>query len=61
MKYSDVNYLESGVEIKIEGAEHESKELTGSRSSIANGESIKMNDFEYTQDNDDVYTMTAAP
>lgn len=59
VKYSDVNYLESGVEIKIEGAEHESKELTGSRSSIANGESIKMNDFEYTQDNDDVYTMTA--
>lgn len=59
VKYSDINYLESGVDIKIEGVEHKSRELTGSRSNIANGQSIKMSDFEYTQDNDDVYTMTA--
>ena len=59
VKYSDVNYTENGVDITIKGAKHNSEALSGERSSISNGESIKLPDFEHTEDKDDVYTMTA--
>ena len=61
VRYSDVNYTESGVNITIEGAkdEHGETALTGDRSSIPNGESIKMADFAHTEETDDVYTMRA--
>ena len=60
--YSDINYSESGVKITLKGAkpEHDEKELTGTRTGIANGESIKMDDFARTKENDDLYTLTAA-
>lgn len=60
--YSDINYSESGVKITLKGAkpEHDEKELTGTRTDIANGESIKMDDFAHTKANDDLYTLTAA-
>ena len=59
VRYSDNNYTENGVEITLEGANHGEMELDGDRSSIPNGESIKMADFEHTKENDDLYTMTA--
>lgn len=57
--YSDVNYIADQVEITISGAKHNTEALSGERSSIANGESIKMADFAHTEDVDDVYTMKA--
>ena len=62
VSYSDINYSESGVKITLKGAkpEHDEKELTGTRTGIANGESIKMDDFARTKENDDLYTLTAA-
>lgn len=59
VKYSDVNYMESGVDITIKGAKHDKTELSGNRTNIANGESIKMEDFKHDEETDDVYTMTA--
>ena len=56
---SDVNYMESGVDITIKGAKHDKTELSGNRTNIANGESIKMEDFKHDEETDDVYTMTA--
>lgn len=59
VRYSDNNYTENGVEITLDGANNGEVSLTGNRSSIPNGESIKMADFERTKENDDLYTMTA--
>lgn len=61
IRYSDVNYIESGVEITIKGAlaSHKTEALSGNRTQIANGESIKMDDFAHEEEVDDVYTMTA--
>lgn len=61
VSYSDINYDENGVKITIEGAEpdHSEEAVDGRHTDIPNGESIKMADFEHTEDNDDVYTMTA--
>ena len=51
--------MESGVDITIKGAKHDKTELSGNRTNIANGESIKMEDFKHDEETDDVYTMTA--
>lgn len=59
VSYSDVNYMESGVDITITGAKHPTTALDGDRSAIPNGESIKMADFAHTEENDDLYTLTA--
>ncbi|MFQ7310019.1 MAG: hypothetical protein ACLROY_15650 [Mediterraneibacter sp.] len=58
--YSDINYSENGVKLTLKGAKHDEEELTGTRTGIANGESIKMDDFARTKENDDLYTLTAA-
>lgn len=58
--YSDINYSENGVKLTLKGAKHDEKELTGTRTGIANGESIKTDDFARTKENDDLYTLTAA-
>lgn len=58
--YSDINYSENGVKLTLKGARHEEEELTGTRTGIANGESIKMDDFAHTKENDDLYTLTAS-
>lgn len=59
VKYSDVNYDASAVKISIKGPKHSERTVSGTRSSIANGESIKMADFERKESVDDVYTLTA--
>lgn len=59
VSYSDVNYTADGVNITIKGAQHTTALLDGTRTSIANGESIKMADFEHEESVDDVYTLTA--
>lgn len=59
VRYSDVNYTEQGVNITLEGVHHDVKSLDGARSSVANGESIKMADFEHVEDMDDLYTLKA--
>lgn len=60
VNYSDVNYDESGVEITLKGVYHDAVALDGARSSIANGQSIKMADFPRTEETDDLYTLKAA-
>ena len=57
--YSDINYTENGVEITLTGSRNSEMELDGERTSVPNGESIKMADFEHTKDMDDIYTLTA--
>lgn len=59
VNYSDVNYTPAGVNITIRGAQHASAGLDGTRTAIANGESIKMADFAYEESVDDVYILTA--
>lgn len=58
VRYSDVNYNENNVSITIKGAQHNEKTVDGTRSPITNGQSIKMADFAYEEDVDDVYTLT---
>lgn len=59
VRYSDNNYTESGVELTLKGANNGTMDIDGEHTSIPNGESIKMADFERTKKNDDLYTMTA--
>lgn len=59
VRYSDTNYDVKGVSITYSGAEHAEKAVDGARTSITNGESIKMADFEHTAETDDIYTMVA--
>lgn len=59
VQYSDVNYTPEGVTISLQGANHGVINLNGDRTNVANGESIKMADFEHTQEMDDLYTLTA--
>lgn len=59
VKYSDVNYDSAGVKITIKGPKHSERTITGARTSVPNGESIKMADFEHKESVDDVYTLTA--
>ncbi len=59
VRYSDTNHDVNGVSITYSGAKHAEKAVDGARSSIPNGESIKMADFEHTPETDDVYTMVA--
>lgn len=60
VRYSDINYTADGVEITLEGAENGITSIDGTRSSIPNGQSIKMADFAHEEAVDDVYTMTAS-
>lgn len=59
VQYSDVNYTPDGVTISLQGANHGVINLNGDRTNVANGESIKIADFEHTQEMDDLYTLTA--
>lgn len=59
VKYSDVNYNSNGVELTITGCDHDKKAVDGTRTSISNGQSIKMADFAHTEDVDDIYTLHA--
>lgn len=59
VRYSDTNYDVNGVSITYSGPKHKTKAVDGTRTSIPNGESIKMDDFPHTQETDDVYTMVA--
>lgn len=59
VRYSDNNYTENGVELTLTGANNGSMDIDGEHTSIPNGESIKMADFERVKEKDDLYTMTA--
>ena len=59
VRYSDINYMESGVEITLTGANNGDEAVDGIRSSIPNGQSIKLEDFAHEKEVDDLYTMTA--
>ena len=50
---------ESGVEITLTGANNGDESVDGIRSSIPNGQSIKLEDFAHEKEVDDLYTMTA--
>ncbi len=59
VRTTDRNYDTDGVSITYSGVYHELKAVDGTRTTIENGEDIKMDDFAHTEDVDDVYTMTA--
>lgn len=59
VNYSDVNYDAANVSITISGAKHKAAALDGTRTSIPNGQSIKMADFAHEEAVDDVYTLNA--
>ena len=60
ISYSDVNYDEQNVTITIKGVKHSETSVDGTRSTIHNGQSIKLDDFAHEESEDDVYTLTAS-
>ncbi len=59
VRYSDTNVDGDGVTIELTGANNGEYSLDGSRTVTANGVDLKLNDFPYEKEADDLYTMTA--
>lgn len=59
VRYSDLNYDPDGTVIQMTGYHNGPVEMDGTRTSIAGGMEIKLNDFEHVQEMDDMYTMEA--
>lgn len=57
--YSDTNYDAEGTVVEMVGYRNGLVEMTGSRSVSANGVELKLEDFEYVPEMDDMYTMNA--
>lgn len=55
--YTDINYDTSNVTITLTGANNGTVTVGSAEEAIANGEKIKLNDFAYTEDMDDLYTL----
>lgn len=60
IRYFDTNYDEDGTRILMTGYHNGVVEMTGTRKLEANGFQLKLNDFAYIQQMDDLYTMHAA-
>ena len=58
IEVKDNNYDGTKVSITLKGTKHPEKELTGSRSQIELGESIRIADFAHKEEVDDIYTLT---
>lgn len=59
IRYYDTNYDKDGTVIQMTGYHNGVVEMTGDRRLEANGLELKLNDFEYVQEMDDIYTMEA--
>ena len=59
IRYHDTNYDKDGTVILMTGYNNGNVEMTGERKLEANGLELKLNDFEYIQEMDDIYTMEA--
>lgn len=55
--YTDVNYDTENVTVTLTGVNNGSVTVGAVEEMIANGERVKMNDFSYTEDMDDLYTL----
>ncbi|MCD8195647.1 MAG: Ig-like domain repeat protein [Lachnospiraceae bacterium] len=59
VRYSDTNYDASATSIVLTGYYNGVVEMNGTTTYTENGLEIKLDDFEYVQDMDDMYTMEA--
>ncbi len=59
IRYYDTNYDAEGTQIIMTGYHNGVVEMTGERHLQANGLELKLKDFAYEQDMDDLYTMNA--
>lgn len=59
IRYYDTNYDKDGTVIQMTGYHNGAVEMTGERKLEPNGLELKLNDFEYVQEMDDIYTMHA--
>ncbi len=59
IRYNDTNYDKDGTVVQMTGYHNGAVEMTGVRKLEPNGLELKLNDFEYIQEMDDVYTMQA--
>lgn len=55
--YTDVNYDTENVTVTLTGANNGTVTVGAVEEAIANGERVKLNDFAYTEDMDDLYTL----
>lgn len=60
IRYHDTNYDQNGTVILMTGYHNGVVEMTGDRKLEANGLELKLDDFAYVQEMDDIYTMEAA-
>ena len=59
VRYSDTNYDADGTVVVMTGYNNGVVEMTGTRNITATGVEFKLDDFEYVQSMDDLYTMHA--
>lgn len=59
IRYHDTNYDQNGTVILMTGYHNGVVEMTGDRKLEANGLELKLDDFAYVQEMDDIYTMEA--
>ena len=60
VRSTDLNFDPSAVTLTLKGVKHNAKEVNGTVSATANGESIKLDDFAHDKEADDIYTLTAS-
>ncbi len=59
VSYSDTNFNQNAVSIKLKGANNGPQKLDGVYSKAANGQTFKFNNFAKTKKTDDIYTLSA--
>lgn len=59
VRYFDTNYDPNGTVILMKGCNNGIQEMNGTRKQTASGMEIKLDDFEYVPEMDDLYTMEA--
>ena len=58
IRYTDLNYDDKSVSIKLKGHNHGERDITGKFVSLPGGGQITMDDFVHSISEDDVYTLT---
>lgn len=58
IRYQDRNYEEKDVRIELKGYHRGKLPIEGQKTEIVNGQYIQLPDFEWTQEQDDLYTLT---
>jgi len=60
IEFADTNYDKKSVKLTLKGVRHEEKEVTGTYTAAKNGGVVTLPDFPDTEDQDDIYTLTAS-